>query len=127
MKILDIISESSQKAVTKRQSQSTTGLNTYGDSERMSGDYTAYRLGMAVAGANGKDPLPTEMKAKSWIGKKKSAHPYTKEEQEMLKQAYKAVGADYQDLNKGDMESKELDDTNKVSPVPARKKNKYGV
>jgi hypothetical protein len=127
MKILDIISESSQKAVTKRQSQSTTGLNTYGDSERMSGDYTAYRLGMAVAGANGKDPLPTEMKAKSWIGKKKSAHPYTKEEQEMLKQAYKAVGANYQDLNHGDMESKELDDTNKVSPVPARKKNKYGV
>lgn len=127
MKILDIISESSEKKVTKRQSQSTTGLNTYGDSERMSGDYTAYRLGMAVAGANGKDPLPTEMKAKSWIGKKKSTHPYTKEEQDMLKQAYKAVGADYQDLNHGDMESKELDDTNKVSPVPARKKNKYGI
>jgi hypothetical protein len=127
MKILDIISESSEKKVTKRQSQSTTGLNTYGDSERMSGDYTAYRLGMAVAGANGKDPLPTEMKAKSWIGKKKSTHPYTKEEQEMLKQAYKAVGANYQDLNHGDMQSKELDDTNKVSPVLARKKNKYGV
>jgi hypothetical protein len=127
MKILDIISESSQKAVTKRQSQSTTGLNTYSDSERMSGDYTSYRLGMAVAGANGKDPLPTEMKAKSWVGKRKTTHPYTKEEQEMLKQAYKAVGANYQDLNHGDMKSLELDDTNKVSPVPARKKNKYGV
>jgi len=127
MKILDIISESSQKAVTKRQSQATAGLNTYNDSERVSGDYTSYRLGMAVAGANGKDPLPTEMKAKSWIGKRKSTHPYTKEEQEMLKQAYKAVGANYQDLNHGDMTSKELDDTNKVSPVPARKKNKYGV
>ena len=127
MKILDIISESSQKAVTKRQAQATAGLNTYNDSERVSGDYTSYRLGMAVAGANGKDPLPTEMKAKSWIGKRKSTHPYTKEEQEMLKQAYKAVGANYQDLNHGDMTSKELDDTNKVSPVPARKKNKYGV
>ena len=127
MKILDIISESSQKAVTKRQSQSTAGLNTYSDSERMSGDYTSYRLGMAVAGANGKDPLPTEMKAKSWVGKRKTTHPYTKEEQEMLKQAYKAVGANYQDLNHGDMKSLELDDTNKVSPVPARKKNKYGV
>jgi hypothetical protein len=127
MKILDIISESSQKAISKRQSQSTAGLNTYSDSERMSGDYTSYRLGMAVAGANGKDPLPTEMKAKSWVGKRKTTHPYTKEEQEMLKQAYKAVGANYQDLNHGDMKSLELDDTNKVSPVPARKKNKYGV
>jgi hypothetical protein len=127
MKILDIISESSQKTVSKRQSQATAGLNTYNDSERVSGDYTSYRLGMAVAGANGKDPLPTEMKAKSWIGKRKSTHPYTKEEQEMLKQAYKAVGANYQDLNHGDMTSKELDDTNKVSPVPARKKNKYGI
>ena len=127
MKILDIISESSERAISKRQSQSTTGLNTYGDSERMSGDYTAYRLGMAVAAANGKDPLPPEMKAKSWIGKKKSTHPYTKEEQEMLKQAYKAVGANYQDLNHGDMESKELDTVNTTSPVAKPKKNKYGV
>ena len=45
----------------------------------------------------------------------------------MLKQAYKIVGANYQDINKGDMKSKELDSTNKVSPVPARKKNKHGV
>ena len=127
MKILDIISESSEKKITKRQQQATTGLNTYGDSEHMSGDYTGYRLGMAVAGANGKDPLPTDMKAKSWIGKKKTTHPYTKEEQAMLKQAYKAVGAEYKDLNKGVMNSLELEDTNKTSPVAARKKNKYGV
>jgi hypothetical protein len=119
------LAESSQSNITKRHSQSTTGLNTYGDSERMSGDYTAYRLGMAVAGANGKDPI--DMKAKSWIGKRKSTHPYTKEEQEMLKQAYKAVGATYQDLNHGDMESQELESINPASPVAARKKNKYGV
>lgn len=127
MKIFDIISESSEKKITKRQQQSTKGLNTYGDGEHVSGDYTAYRLGMAVAGANGKDPLPADMKAKSWIGKKKTTHPYTQEEQDMLKQAYKIVGADYQDTNKGDMKSKELDSTNKVSPVPARKKNRHGV
>lgn len=109
------MAESSQKKISKRQSQSTTGLNTYGDAEHMSSDYTSYRLGMAVAGANGKDPI--DMKAKSWIGKKKTTHPYTKEEQDMLKQAYKAVGAEYKDLNKGDMKSKELDSTNKTSPV----------
>jgi hypothetical protein len=115
MRASEFISESSQKKISKRQSQSSAGLNTYGDGEHVSGDYTAYRLGMAVAGANGKDPL--DMKAKSWIGKSKSTHPYTKEEQDMLKQAYKAVGAEYTDLNHGDMKSKELDDTYKVSPV----------
>jgi nicotinamide mononucleotide adenylyltransferase len=117
--------ESSQAKMTKRQQQSTRGVNTYGDSEHMSGDYTAYRLGMAVAGANGKDPI--EMKAKSWIGKKKTTHPYTQEEQDMLKQAYQIVGADYQDTNKGDMKSRELDSTHKVSPIATPKRNKYGV
>jgi len=115
MRAFEFLSESSEKKITKRQQQSTKGLNTYGDSEHVSGDYTSYRLGMAVAGANGKDPL--DMKAKSWVGKKKTAHPYTKEEQDMLKQAYKAVGAEYTDMNHGDMASKELDDTHTVSPV----------
>jgi hypothetical protein len=45
----------------------------------------------------------------------------------MLKQAYQAVGADYEDINKGDMRSQELESTHKASPVAARKKNKYGV
>jgi len=115
MRASEFMAESSQKKVSKRQSQSTKGLNTYGDSEHVSGDYTAYRLGMAVAGANGKDPL--QMPAKSWVGKNKSTHPYTQQEQDMLKQAYKAVGAEYKDLNHGDMRSKELDDTHKTSPI----------
>ena len=115
MRADEFIFESSQQKVSKRQSQATKGLNTYGDSEHVSGDYTAYRLGMAVAGANGKDPL--QMPAKSWVGKNKSTHPYTQQEQDMLKQAYKAVGAEYKDLNHGDMRSKELDDTHKTSPI----------
>jgi hypothetical protein len=115
MRANEFMAESSQKKITKRESQASKGLNTYGDSEHISGDYTSYRLGMAVAGANGKDPL--DMKAKSWIGKQKTTHPYTKEEQAMLKQAYNAVGAEYKDLNHGDMRSKELDDTHKTSPI----------
>jgi hypothetical protein len=119
------LEESTQQKISKRKQQSTKGLNTYGDSERMSGDYTGYRLGMAVASADGKTPI--DMKAKSWIGKSKSTHPYTQEEQDMLKQAYKVVGASYQDLNKGDMKSKELDDTHKTSTVAKPKRNQYGV
>ena len=45
----------------------------------------------------------------------------------MLEKAYQAVGADYTDINKGDMRSQELTSTNKTSPVSKPKKNKYGV
>lgn len=119
------LQEATEKHITKRQQQSTTGLNTFSDGERWNGDYVSYRLGMAAASTDGK--IDPNMDAKSWIGKQKSTHPYTKEEQEILKKAYKAVGAKYKDLNHGDMRSLELDEINKVSPVAKRKKNKYGV
>lgn len=117
--------KSSQSKITKRQQQSTAGLNTYSDGERWNSDYVAYRLGMAVASTDGTNT--PNMDAKSWIGKSKSTHPYTQEEQEMLKKAYKAVGANYQDLNHGDIKSQELDTINNSSPVAKIKRNKYGI
>ncbi len=125
MKVTEVISEAIQGKMSKRAEQASRGVNTYGDAEHRSSDYVAYRLGMAVAGTDGKN-TPT-MDRKSWIGKDKSTHPYTEEEQEMLKKAYKAVGADWKDLNHGDMRSMELDSTNKTSPVSKPKRNKYGV
>ncbi len=119
------VAETHERKISKRQQQSTVGLNTFGDSEHMNADYTQYRLGLAVACADGTNPLPDV--GKSWHGKRKTTHPYTEKEQEMLKQAYKAVGASYKDVNNGDMKSKELDSTHKVSPVAKPKKNKYGV
>jgi hypothetical protein len=35
----------------------------------------------------------------------------------MLKQAFKAAGAEYKDLNSGDMDSEELESTNTTSPM----------
>ncbi len=127
MKVYEIISEGkvTQKKITKRQNQASKGVNTFSDGERASGDYTLNRLGMALAMTDGKSK--PDIEGKSWIGKSKAAFPYTQEEQDMLKQAYKAVGANHKDLNKGNMNSMELEDTNKTSPVPKRKKNKYGV
>lgn len=125
MRAKDFITEKKQSKMTKRQNQSTRGVNTYSDAERWNSDYVAYRLGMAVAGTDGQ--IEPEIDSKSWIGKSKSTHPYTQEEQEMLKKAYKAVGANYKDENHGDMRSLELDTTNKTSPVAKPKKNKYGV
>jgi len=116
MRANEFIIEGKKKGkISKRAQQSSKGINTYGDAEHVSGDYTSYRLGMAVAGADGSTPLNID--AKSWVGKQKTTHPYTKEEQDMLKQAYKAVGAEYKDVNNGDMRSLELENTNTSSPV----------
>lgn len=115
MRATEFIVEKKDGKISKRAQQPSRGINTYGDGEHVSGDYTSYRLGMAVAGADGKTPL--DIDSKSWIGKKKTTHPYSKIEQDMLKDAYKAVGAEYQDINNGDMESQELKTTNIVSPV----------
>ena len=125
MKVIDIISEAKQATISKRQSQSSRGISIYSDRERANSDYVAFKLGQAMAGSDGTTPL--DIDAKSWHGKKKTVHPYTEIENEMFKQAAKAVGADYTDLNHGDMKSKELDTTNKISPVAKIKKNKYGI
>lgn len=123
---VEILSEVRAGKVPGNFKQSSTGLQTFSDSEKANTDYTHYRLGLALASADGKSPI-VDMDPKTFYGKKHTAHPYTQEEVAMLKQAYKTVGANYTDLNSNDLNSLELDDTNKTSIVAARKKNKYGV
>ena len=125
MRAKEFITEVTQSKISKRQAKSARGLNYYSDTEHWNSDYVAYRLGMAAACTDGtNDP---DIDAKSFIGKSKSTHPYTPEEQEMLKKAYKAVGASYKDPFHGDMRSQELDTANTISPVAKPKKNRYGV
>ena len=126
MKVTEIISEAIEGKMDKKIQDATPGAQTFGDAEKANSDYVAYRLSMAAASTNGKDIKPS-MDRKSWIGKRKSAHPYTKEEADILKMAYKAAGASYKDLNNGDMRSLEQPDTNKTSAVAPKKRNKYGV
>ena len=126
MKIKDIITEENKKGkLSKRQQQPTRGLNKFTDGDHWNSDYTLYRLGLAVAETDGKTMPSTDKE--SWVGKWKVTAPYSQAEQEMLKKAYQAVGASYEDVNNGDLTSQELESTNKASPVAARKKNKYGV
>jgi len=82
---------------------------------------------MAVASSDGVNPLSPEVDSESWAGRNNIAVPYTELEQAMLKQAFGVVGSHYQDLNKGDMKSRELDIVNKASPTAKPKRNKYGV
>ncbi len=126
MKVNEIITEARAGKVPDSYKEASTGLHTFSDGERTNTDYTHYRLGLALAGADGKSPV-VDMDPKTFYGKRHTSHPYTKEEEEMLKQAYRTVGAKWDDLNAGNLNSEELKDTNRSSVVAPRKKNRYGV
>ena len=116
MRANEFISESKIGKISNRQQYATRGLNIFSkkiDSyDRL---YDLNRLMMAVASSDGINPIV--MDAESWVGKHNTTHPYTKEEQDMLKLAYKAAGLAYKDLNNGDMDSEELPGTNAQSIV----------
>jgi hypothetical protein len=105
--------------ISKRNQSSTRGLNTFSDGERWNTDYTLNRVMMATACTDG--TFVPDIDKKSWFGKGKTAHPYTQEEQNMLKMAYKAAGANWSDLNNGNMDSEEVTSTNTTSPVKSFK------
>ena len=119
MRAQEFITERDGKIGRRRQA-ATVGLTLFSDGERSNSDYTLNRVMMAAAMADGTN-APIDMDEKSWIGKRRGAYPYTRVEHEMLKQAFKAAGAVYTDLNKGDLDSEELPSTNKQSPVVAFK------
>ena len=79
--------------------------------------YDLNRIMMFVAGSDGKT-IP-HVPVQSWAGRNNTAHPYTREETEMLKHAYKLAEVEWQDAlhPNPDNRSAELTDTNKISPV----------
>lgn len=127
MKIREIIVENQNGDIPEAGHEASVGMHIYdeGNGSNWTSDYKQYRLGLALACTDGTS-IP-KMDQESWIGKKKTTHPYTKLEAEMLKRAYLAVGANYKDLNNGDLRSLELSDVNKTSPTAKPKKNRYGV
>jgi hypothetical protein len=120
MRAQEFVTEMTQGKLSTRNRAATVGLNVFSDSEKSNSDYTLNRVMMAVAMADGSGK-PIDMDGKSWAGKKRTASPYTEVEQAMLKQAYKAAGADYEDLNHGDLDSEEHPAVNTTSPIEAFK------
>jgi hypothetical protein len=106
MKIKDIIQESVGE-LSDHQRRATRGLNRFADGKKWNSDYTLYRLGLALAATDGKTMPDVD--------------------QEMLKLAYKAVHANHEDMNHGDLRSQEGPTVHKNSPVAKPKKNRYGV
>jgi hypothetical protein len=99
--------------------EASRGLHKFRDINAQDRIYELNRVMMAVACTDGK--IPVTLDSESYTGRNNTAHPYTKEEQDMLKIAYAAVGSEVHDLNNGDMRSLEVKDTNKTSPIQAFK------
>lgn len=115
MRASEFVVEGRKGRITQRQQWGTVGLHLFGDGARANSNYTLNRLMMAAAVTDGQ--TPPELDQESWVGKAKSAHPYTKQEADILKMAYRAVGATYQDLNQGDLDSLEPPGGNTRSPI----------
>jgi hypothetical protein len=101
--------------ISKRNQDATVGLNKFRDEKFADRVYELNRVMMAVAVTDG--TFVPELDGESWSGRNNVAAPYTKQEQEMLKKAYQAIGSKHIDLNHGDLESQEHPAVNIKSPV----------
>jgi hypothetical protein len=101
--------------IGQRRSQSTVGLNKFRDADLADRAYELNRVMMAAAATDG--TFVPDMDNESWAGRYNLAMPYTDVEQRMIEKAFQAVGSEHEDLNRGDLKSKELESTNKRSPV----------
>lgn len=117
MRAVEFIKEEKEGKIPSHYKTAAKGVSTFNDDGGSANtDYVQYRVGLAVACADGTTPLDIE--GLSWYGKRKTAQPYTDLERKMLDQAYKAAGASHTDFNKGkEFKSRELKSTNTVSPV----------
>lgn len=88
--------------------------------------YHMNRLMMAMACADGKSTNAVDSPSETWFEKYNTHHPFTKEEDNMVRAAFKTVPSDEQTISKFG-KSMEPSDTNTVSPVAKPKKNKYGI
>jgi len=115
MRAREFLMEKHVGKIGQRKSQATVGLNKFRDADLADRFYELNRVMMAAAATDG--TFVPDIDHESWAGRYNVATPYTNVEQAMLEKAFRAVGSDYEDLNRGDLKSKELESTNKRSPV----------
>jgi hypothetical protein len=126
MKIKDIIAEAKHGNKPDHAKNSDTGEWIFRDNgtDRI---YNLNRIMMAAAMHDGQGDHAVDMDESSWVEKNNMARPYTEQEHNMMKGAFKTVSSEYHHSSK-DHRSHEDDDTHKTSPVPQnsgakRKKN----
>jgi hypothetical protein len=79
--------------------------------------YHMNRLMMAMAKADGKNTGPVDSPADTWFEKYNTLHPYTQEEDNMIKAGLATIPTDGHQIAPYS-KSKESDDTHRASPVP---------
>jgi hypothetical protein len=117
MRAQEFVIEGQVGKLSKRLQQGTVGLHKFRDMEFADRVYELNRIMMAVASTDG--TFVPEIDGESWSGRNNVAAPYTKQEQDMLKKAYAAIGSHYQDMNHGDLRSQEHPAVHTSSPVKA--------
>ena len=110
-----VIEGKKEGKIGNRKQMATRGLHKFRDETFADRFYELNRVMMAVACTDGTF-LP-DMDHESWAGRHDIAAPYTQQEADMLKMAYKVNGTNYKDINNGDLRSQELEGTNKHSIV----------
>jgi len=83
--------------------------------------YNMYRFGVHMAGS----PADQDMKAVGSVANQMVTLAYSDADQDIINKSKKALGLKGKQLTS--KASKEVSDTNTVSPVAKPKKNKYGV
>ena len=119
MRATEFIAEDKIGKISKRLDLATVGLHKFRDRQFADRVYELNRIMMAVAATDG--TFVPDVDSESWSGRNNVAAPYTKEEEQMLKKAYQAIGSHYEDLNHGDLTSQEHPAVNTTSVVKAFK------
>lgn len=132
MRISEIIFEARESIVKNKQKPHRDQEAAMPASHRVAGTadrhYDLNRIMMTVAGADGRRLVNTP-NVHSWAGKNNIAQPFSKLETDMLRQAYEAMGAEWDDILKPNPDQKSIEarTINNRSPIAKNKKNKYGV
>jgi hypothetical protein len=119
MRAREFIVEQDVGDISTRQRNATVGLNKFRDGQFADRIYELNRVMMAAASTDG--TFVPELDGESWSGRNNVAAPYTKQEQDMLKKAYQAIGSKHIDLNHGDLKSQEHPAVQTASPIKAFK------
>ena len=117
MRAQEFVTEDRVGKISKRLDMATVGLHKFRDMAFADRVYELNRIMMAVASTDG--TFVPELDGESWAGRNNIAAPYTPEEHDMLKMAYKAIGSHHEDLNHGDLRSQEHPAVHTASPVRA--------
>jgi len=121
MKITEIIIESKHGSPPVTADKSNTGEWIFRDdgTDRF---YNLDRIMRAAAISDGKSTKAVDMPSSSWVEKNNVARPYTEEEHNMMKAAFKTIGdSSYEESGKNHR-SREQDDTHTISPFRVRTK-----